>query len=93
MKQYAVIYTMLDIQLNAEVRPAHVEYLTTLLREGKIVDGMKFPDYYVNGVQGILVCKAGSKDEVGEWFAKDPVVMAGARTFEVREFQPMSIKC
>lgn len=91
MTKYAVIYTMLDVQLNAQVRPAHVDYLKSLLREGKIVDGMKFPDYYPNGIQGVLVCEAGSKEEVRDWFSKDPVIVAGARTFEVRDFAPMSI--
>lgn len=92
MKKYAVIYTMLDVELNAKRRPAHIEHLKALLREGKIVDGMKFPDYYANGVQGVLICYAGSKEEVQGWFSTDPVIVAGARTFEVREFEPMSIK-
>lgn len=92
MATYAVIYKIVDMEKNAANRPAHVEFLRALLRQQKIKTGWKFPDYDTGRVQGVLICEAGSKEEVGSWFAQDPVVLAGARTFEVRDAEPMSIR-
>jgi uncharacterized protein YciI len=89
---YALIYHMVDVKKSNEMRPAHVEFLKGLLREGKIVDGCKFPDYKNGHVQGMLVCKAESKEEVASWFEQDPVISSGARTFEVRDYEVMSIQ-
>ena len=90
--RYAVIYTMLDIERNAGCRPRHVDFLRRLLREGKVVEGMKFPDYRPGGVQGVLVCEAASREEVAAWFEEDPVIAEGARRFEVRDYEPMSLR-
>lgn len=92
MGTYAVIYKIVDMEKNAAHRPQHVEYLRKLLREGKIQTGWKFPDYQAGLVQGVLICQAQSKDEVRGWFEQDPVIRCGARTFEVREAEGMSIK-
>lgn len=92
MNLYATIYTMLDIELNAKHRPEHIEFLKDLLRDGKIVDGMKFPDYYAGGIQGVLICSAKSREEVRLWFEKDPVILSGARTFVIRDYLPMQVK-
>lgn len=92
LTQYALIYRIVDVEASNRHRPQHVEYLRSLLREGKIVDGMKFPDYYEGCVQGVLVCEAASKAEVAAWFDRDPAVSSGARTYEVREFERMTIK-
>jgi hypothetical protein len=53
---------------------------------------MKFPDYYDGCIQGVLIAEASSKEEVASWFAKDPVISSGARTFEVREYEKMGVK-
>ena len=87
-----MIYTMLDPDKNAGVRPQHVAYLTNLLRQGKIETGWKFPDYKPGQVQGFLICNASSKEEVEGWFEQDPVIMAGARTFQVLGAQFMQIR-
>ena len=92
MPQFTVIYTIVDVEASNRHRPQHVEYLRSLLRAGRIVDGFKFPDYYDGCVQGVLVCEAESKEEVAAWFQKDPVISSGARTFEVRAFERMSVK-
>lgn len=92
MKEYAVIYRIISVEESTRHRPQHVEYLRSLLRDGHIVDGMKFPDYYDGCIQGVLICKANSKEEVAGWFERDPVISSGARVFEVREFERMSIK-
>lgn len=90
--KYAVIYRILSVEANTGLRPKHVDYLKSLLAAGRVVDGMKFPDYYDGCIQGVLVCEAGSKEEVRSWFEQDPVVTGGARTFEVREYEPMSLR-
>ncbi|MDB5793624.1 MAG: YCII-related domain protein [Noviherbaspirillum sp.] len=92
MGMYALIYKIVDMEKNAANRPAHVEFLRSLLREGKIQTGWKFPDYQAGLIQAVLICKAGSKEEVAGWFEKDPVIMAGARTFEVRDAEKMAIE-
>ncbi len=92
MTQYALIYKIADMEKNASNRPAHVEFLRGMLREGKIVDGYKFPDYGVGSVQAVVICEARSKEEVAGWFQKDPVISSGARTFEVRDSEKMAIK-
>lgn len=89
---YAVIYKIVDMEKNADNRPPHVEFLRSLLREQKIKTGFKFPDYDTGLIQGVLICEASSKEEVRSWFAKDPVIVSGARTFEVRDAEPMSIR-
>lgn len=92
MTQYAVIYKTIKVEASNAVRPQHIEFLKGMLREGKVVDGMKFPDYYDGCVQGVLVVEGNSKEEVASWFAKDPVISSGARTFEVREYEKMAVK-
>ena len=91
MKTFALIYTMLDIELSNRHRPEHVKFLADLVRNGKIDSGWKFPHYEPGALQGILLCRAETADEVRAWFAHDPVIVAGARTFEVREALPMSV--
>lgn len=91
MKLFALIYTMLDIELSNRHRPEHVAFLSDLVSRGKIECGWKFPHYEPGALQGILFCRAETADEVCAWFSRDPVIVARARTFEVREAQPMSV--
>lgn len=91
MKLFALIYTMLDIESSNANRPAHVAFLRCLAEEGKIQTGWKFPEYEAGALQGVLICKASSAETVANWFQDDPVIVAGARSFEVREAQPMSV--
>jgi len=92
MGTYALIYKIVDMEKNAANRPAHVEFLRSMLRDGKIDTGWKFPDYQAGMTQAVLICQANSKEEVANWFAQDPVITAGARTFEVRDAEKMAIQ-
>ena len=47
--------------------------------------------YEPGALQGILFCRAQTAEEVRGWFEKDPVIVAGARTIDVREALPMSV--
>ena len=89
---YALIYKMIDVNKNASNRSEHVEFLRRLLREGKIITGWKFPEYEPGQLQGVLICKAGSKNEVESWFRHDPIISSGARTFEVRFAEEMAVR-
>jgi uncharacterized protein YciI len=91
MKLFALIYTMVDIDESNRRRPEHVAFLADLVRSGRIECGWKFPHYEVGALQGILFCRAETADEVRGWFALDPVILAGARTIDVREALPMSV--
>lgn len=91
MKLFALIYTMVDIELSNRHRPEHVAFLADLVRSGKIECGWKFPHYEPGALQGVLFCRAETADEVRDWFSRDPVIVARARTFEVREALSMSV--
>ena len=91
MKLFALIYTMVDIELSNLHRPEHVAFLADLVRSGKIECGWKFPHYEPGALQGILFCRAETENEVRDWFSRDPVIVAGARTIDVREALPMSV--
>jgi uncharacterized protein YciI len=91
-KTYALIYTMLDIEKSNAARPAHIEFLRSLLRDGRIVTGWKFPEYEPGALQGMLICSADSKEQVAGWFREDPVILCGSRTFQVREALPMQVQ-
>lgn len=91
MKLFALIYTMVDVDLSNRHRPEHVAFLAELVSSGKIECGWKFPDYEPGALQGILFCRAESAAQVRNWFASDPVIVSGARKFEVREALPMSV--
>lgn len=92
MATYALIYKMVDMEKNTVNRPAHMEFLRSMLRAGRIRSGWKFPDYANGMIQAILLCEAQSKAEVAAWFTEDPVISSGARTFEVREAEEMAIQ-
>ena len=92
MAKYAVIYKIVSVEDSNRHRPQHIEFLKGMLREGRILDGFKFPDYYDGCVQGVLICEGQSKEEVASWFRQDPVISSGARTFEVREYEPMAVR-
>lgn len=91
MKLFALIYTMVDIELSNRHRPEHVAFLADLVRAGKIECGWKFPQYEPGALQGILFCRANAAEDVRGWFAADPVIVSGARTIDVREALPMSV--
>lgn len=85
MAHFALIYTVRDMEKNALYRPAHVEFLSKLKDTDLVEAAWKFPDYQAGMVHSVLICKAGSKEEVLEIFSKDPVVSSGARTIEARD--------
>ncbi|WP_096199951.1 YciI family protein [Bacillus sp. FJAT-45350] len=82
MANFAAILYMVDEEKNKEYRPQHLEYLSTLENEGKII--AKGP--FVDGAGGLVVYKAESLQEAQELAEKDPYVALGARRLELHEW-------
>ncbi|GAA0514599.1 YciI family protein [Pigmentiphaga daeguensis] len=85
MRNFALLYTMVDMEKNAAQRPAHIAFLKGLQAENKIRTAWKFPDYQPGLLHSVMICNADSREDVLAWFSQDPVVQAGARTIEVRD--------
>lgn len=85
---YAVIYKVENMDFNDEIRPGHVAFLSQLAEEGRYKDAWKFTDYGQGDIHSVLLVEGESKEEVEALFAKDPGVVRGARSFEVRIWEP-----
>ncbi|GAA4718921.1 YciI family protein [Brevibacillus fulvus] len=84
---YAALLTIIDQELNAKVRPAHLEYVDQLFRAGKVVMAGPFTDKQ----GGMVIYKADSMAEAQALAEADPVVKEGARTLELREWSPLEL--
>ncbi len=84
---YVALLPIIDQELNAKVRPAHLEYINSLYREGKVVMAGPFTDK----LGGMVIYKAGSLEEAKELAEKDPAVTEGARRLELREWSPLEL--
>jgi hypothetical protein len=82
---YVAILTIVDAELNAKVRPAHLEYINRLYKENKVVMAGPFTD----GKGGMVIYRAESPEEARRLAEADPVVAEGARTLELREWNPL----
>jgi hypothetical protein len=79
---YVAMLTITDPELNAKVRPAHLEYLDRLYKENKVVMAGPFTDKK----GGMVIYRADSPEEAQKLAEEDPVVKEGARTLELREW-------
>lgn len=84
---YAALLTIVDQDLNAKVRPAHLDYINELYKQGKVVMAGPFTDK----MGGMVIYKADSLQEAAALAQQDPVVVEGARTLELREWSPLSL--
>ena len=84
---YVAVLTIIDPDLNARVRPAHLEYLNRLYKENKVVMAGPFTD----GKGGMVIYRADSPEEARRLAEADPVVAEGARTLELREWNPLQL--
>ena len=73
MAYYVLEYTYGDQETRARVRPRHVEYLTGLNAEGKVVLAGPVGD----GAGGMVVYDAPSEDEVRRLIDEDPYTIEG----------------
>lgn len=82
---YVALLSIIDADLNAKVRPAHLEYLDKLYKENKVVMAGPFTDKK----GGMVIYRADSFEEAKALAEADPVVAEGARTLELREWSPL----
>mgnify|MGYP001155649526 CR=1 FL=1 len=83
---YVAMLTIVDQEKNAQIRPAHLEYINGLFKQGKVVMAGPFTDKK----GGMVIYKADSYEEALKMAEADPVVAQGARTLELREWDPLS---
>ncbi len=82
---YVAMLPIIDQELNAKERPAHLDYLNKLFVEGKVVMAGPFTDKR----GGMVIYKAESWEEAKQLAEADPAVTSGARTLELREWSPL----
>jgi uncharacterized protein YciI len=84
---YVAMLTIIDQDLNAKVRPAHLAYINELYGKGKVVMAGPFADKR----GGMVIYKAETWEEAKQLAEADPVVKEGARTLELREWSPLEL--
>jgi len=84
---YVAFLRIIDQELNAKIRPAHLEYVNELYKEGKVFMAGPFTDKEA----GLVIYKAESLEEARKLAEADPVVVEGARTLELREWSPLEL--
>lgn len=82
---YAAFLPIVNQELNAQVRPAHLSYINDLYKQGKVFMAGPFTDK----LGGLVIYKADSLEEARKLAEADPVVVEGARTLELREWSPL----
>jgi uncharacterized protein YciI len=84
---YVAILPIVDQELNAKVRPAHLEYIHELFLKGQVMMAGPFTDKQ----GGMVIYKADSYEEAKRLAEADPVIVEGARTLELREWNPLNL--
>ncbi|MDW8041399.1 MAG: YciI family protein [Nitrososphaerota archaeon] len=73
-------------EVTAQYRPAHLEYIRSLIRAGKVLIAGRFKD----GSGGFFVLEASSEDEVNAIIAQDPYKRADVRNYSVKEIEEVT---
>lgn len=79
---FAALLTMRDEEKNAQYRPAHLDYLEMLRKQGHIFAYGRF----VDGAGGLIIYRGTSFEEVEKMVQQDPYVLHGARDYSVHEW-------
>ena len=85
--KYVALLTIIDQDKNKVHRPAHLDYVNRLYKEGKVVAVGPFTD----GKGGMVIYEADTYEEAVILAEQDPVVVEGARTVEVREWNALQL--
>jgi uncharacterized protein YciI len=85
--KYVALLTIIDQDKNKVHRPAHLDYVNRLFKEGKVFAVGPFTD----GKGGMVIYEADSYEEAVVLAEKDPVVAEGARIVEVREWNALQL--
>ncbi|MGN7469360.1 YciI family protein [Brevibacillus sp. SAFN-007a] len=84
---YVALLPIVDQELNAKIRPAHLAYVNELYKQDKVFMAGPFTDKQ----GGMVIYKAESLEEARKLAEGDPVVAEGARTLELREWNPLEL--
>lgn len=84
---YVAMLPIVDPEKNQQIRPAHLEYINDLFKQGKVVMAGPFTDQK----GGMIIYKADSYEEALKLAQADPVVAEGARTLELREWNTLQL--
>ena len=84
---YVAFLPIIDQEKNTALRPAHLEYINDLYKQGKVAMAGPFTDKK----GGLVMYKADTPEEARQLAEADPVVVGGARTLELREWNPLEL--
>ncbi|SDN51444.1 hypothetical protein SAMN04487897_10327 [Paenibacillus sp. yr247] len=82
---YVAQLPIVDTEKSSRLEPVHLAYINRLYREGKVVMAGPFAD----GLSGMVLYRAESEEEARRLAEHDPFVLEGARTLELRAWQPL----
>jgi uncharacterized protein YciI len=82
MKYFAVFLPMKDEEKSKQHRPAHLEFLAQMRKEGKAVMYGRFAD----GTGGLVIYRGESLEQVESWVKQDPYVANDARDYDIHEW-------
>jgi uncharacterized protein YciI len=82
MKYFAAVQSLLNADKCTEYRDAHLEFLQSMLKEGRIFARGRFPD----GSGGLTIFEAESLEEARKMAESDPYVREGGRKLDVHEW-------
>lgn len=85
--RYVALLTIVDAELNQQVRPEHLNYVSELYNQGKVV--MAGP--FVDGQGGMVMYECETEAEAKQLAQADPVVAQGARTLELRAWKQLEL--
>lgn len=85
--KFVALLTIVDPVGNQRHRPAHLDYLNQLFKQGKVVEAGPFAD----GAGGLVIYDCVDEDEAMRLAQADPVVSTGVRTLVLRAWNPLSL--
>jgi len=83
MRYFAAFLAVRDLAKSQDVRPAHMEFLGRMEKEGKTFARGRFSD----GAGGLVIYQAESLQEAKKIAESDPYVSSGARSLELHEWE------
>lgn len=85
--KYVALLTIIDQEKNKVYRPAHLDYVNRLYKEGKVFAIGPFTD----GKGGMVIYETDTYEKAVVLAEQDPVVVEGARTVVVREWNALQL--
>ncbi|AQQ54878.1 YciI family protein [Planococcus lenghuensis] len=83
---YLAELIIVDQEKNTASRPAHLQYISDLYEAGSVFEAGPFLDK----TGGLVIYNCDSEEEALHLANEDPAVTSGARTVNVRAWQPLA---